>query len=242
MLPTATRLANGLRKLAAGLRPFSESVWPGVRNDLFVAHESIYHFFAQFAEGGRVLDAGCGTGYGAAILIEAGAANVLGVDDDAANIRYARRRYESPRVRFEKNNLDDFDCDGSFDLVVSSNVMEHLDVPEAFLHTVWTRLERPGRLLVAVPPITNSDLARQHDDIHYHRANKTVDEWIEVFRGLDRNAKLYRHIHKRGVRTPDFFSVETSALRSSDFEFIPADRDAVYTQPTITVIFEIEKR
>jgi len=56
------RFLNGMRKVASGLRPFNESVWPGVRNDLFVAHESLYQLAAPYAAGARVLDAGCGTG------------------------------------------------------------------------------------------------------------------------------------------------------------------------------------
>src|SRR6266566_3430102 len=74
------RALNGIRKVAAGLRPFSESVWPGVRNDLFVAHESIYRFFANDVRNRDVLDAGCGTGYGSHILARSGAKSVVGVD------------------------------------------------------------------------------------------------------------------------------------------------------------------
>ncbi len=50
------RILNGLRKVTAGLRPFGESVWPGVRNDLFVAHESIYRFASPYARGANVLE------------------------------------------------------------------------------------------------------------------------------------------------------------------------------------------
>jgi hypothetical protein len=52
------RVMNGVRKVAAGLRPFNESVWPGVRNDLFVAHQSIYHFASQYVVDRSLLDAG----------------------------------------------------------------------------------------------------------------------------------------------------------------------------------------
>ena len=99
------RLTNGLRKIAAGLRPFSESVWPGVRNDLFVAHESIYEFFANDVQGERVLDAGCGTGYGARRLLDAGARTVVGVDIDALNIRYAKRHYGAANLRFMRADI-----------------------------------------------------------------------------------------------------------------------------------------
>src|SRR3989304_920486 len=48
------RLANGARKFLAGLTPHGENVWPGVQNDLFLAHLSIYRFFAGYAQGKRV--------------------------------------------------------------------------------------------------------------------------------------------------------------------------------------------
>src|SRR5947208_2883717 len=80
------RFRNGVAKVAAGLTPFGESVWPGVRNDLFLAHESIYRFFTMHASGKRVLDAGCGAGYGSYALAQAGALSVQGVDRDHRNI------------------------------------------------------------------------------------------------------------------------------------------------------------
>ena len=75
------RLSHAVRKLWAGLPIRGENVWPEADNDLFRAHASIYLFFSGSCDGKRVLDAGCGAGYGAAMLAEAGAAEVLAVDD-----------------------------------------------------------------------------------------------------------------------------------------------------------------
>ena len=43
-------------------------------------HVSRYRWAAQIAAGRTVLDAGCGTAYGCALLAEAGAREVVGVD------------------------------------------------------------------------------------------------------------------------------------------------------------------
>lgn len=51
------RTINGLRKVAAGLKPFSESVWPGVRNDLFVANQSIASLRASVVTNGLSMQA-----------------------------------------------------------------------------------------------------------------------------------------------------------------------------------------
>ncbi len=100
------RLLNGLRKVAAGLRPFNESVWPGVENDLLVAHRSIYRFFAGFVAGRDVLDAGCGTGYGSAVLADAGARSVLGVDVDRLSVAYAQRRFRRANLTFRRADCE----------------------------------------------------------------------------------------------------------------------------------------
>src|SRR3954468_15894608 len=88
------RAANGVRRIAAGLPPSEEAVWPGVRNDLFVAHESVYQFASSLAVGLRVLDAACGTGYGSALLASSGAKSVIGIDAHPRRIRYASAHFE----------------------------------------------------------------------------------------------------------------------------------------------------
>ena len=122
-----------MRKVLAGLRPFSESVWPGVRNDLFVAHQSIYAFATGYCAGKRVLDAGCGTGYGAFHLAQHGARAVTGVDLDGRSIAFARRHFQSPNLSFLTGDLEDLTLEtASLDTVVASNSLEHLDIPGAF--------------------------------------------------------------------------------------------------------------
>lgn len=127
------RAMNGLRKIAAGLQPFSESVWPGARTDLFVAHESLYELFSAHGQGRIVLDAGCGTGYGAYKVANSGASQVLGVDVDARSVAYARRRYIRPNLAFRVEDIEKLIVpSSSFDLVIASNSLEHLSARHCF--------------------------------------------------------------------------------------------------------------
>src|SRR3954449_2876769 len=91
---------NAARRIRRGLALHAENVSPEVPNDLFQAHLSIYWFFARFVAGRRVLDLGSGTGYGAAHLRRAGAAEVVGVDQDRRAVAYASSRYTMPGLRF----------------------------------------------------------------------------------------------------------------------------------------------
>ena len=100
--------------------PVRESVWPGVRNDLFVAHASIYRRDTEGsgadAEGVR------------ARSIVSGAP--LGIDIDARSIRYARRHYECDGLDFRTADIENLDFPArSFDVIVSSNALEHLESP-----------------------------------------------------------------------------------------------------------------
>jgi SAM-dependent methyltransferase len=235
------RLRNGIAKVLAGLTPFGESVWPGVRNDLFVAHESIYRFFAQHATGKRVLDAGCGTGYGASILAHAGAPSVSAVDLDARSIAYARRHFAHPAISFEVSDLERLLLsERSLDLVVSSNALEHLSNPAAFLALAAAALVPGGHALIAVPPITFPGAMSQHERIHYHRSNLTVDQWLELFtRERWARTELLAHRYTADHSLPDLASHRRSGLSPEGFSFAPVTRDIAYSDPPITVVFSL---
>lgn len=236
------RLRNGVAKVAAGLTPFGESVWPGVRNDLFVAHESIYRFFATFAQGQRVLDAGCGAGYGALALARAGARSVRAVDIDRRSIAYARRHFPHPSIRFEVADLNAVRIPiGSVDLVVSSNVLEHLTDPGGFVAEVHRALPPGGRAVLAVPPITSPTVLDEHRGIHFHRSNLTVDEWLRLFESAGwRQAALVAHRY-RGAPGPDFTSPFPSRLSPDGFTFEATTRDVVYSDLPITAVFVLAR-
>jgi SAM-dependent methyltransferase len=229
------RALNGIRKVAAGLRPFSESVWPGVRNDLFVAHQSIYQFFAKDVRDRDVLDAGCGTGYGSQILAKSGAKSVIGVDLDRRNVAFARKRYSGLNLTFGVADIEKLDfADESFDLVVASNSIEHLHHPEIFLQRTRRLLRPEGKALIAVPPIyTNAD-AQVHAGIHYHRSNLTVAEWAARIGDAGFMTSGFLH---RGPAGVDFASHLPSRLSPEDFLFTPTTVDGLSSQLSITAIF-----
>lgn len=229
------RLANGIRKVAAGLTPFGESVWPGVRNDLFVAHESVYHFFSRFTEGQLVVDAGCGTGYGSGMLARNGAQSVLGVDLDRRSIRYAQRHFAAANLSFRVGDCEALDLPPcSVDVIVASNVLEHLTAPAHFLARARTIVRGDGMLVVVTPPIWGPAELETHQGIHYHRSNLSIDQWIALFGDAGWRCESYRHEHT-GEGVVDFSSPFRSTAQASDFAFEVTDRDGLYRRPSISV-------
>ena len=124
-------------------------------------HLARYRFAEQFAHGRRVLDAACGEGYGTAIMAAAGARAAVGVDIDEAAVEHARAKYG---LDFERADVARLPFgEGSFDLVVSFETLEH--VPDAGVAIgEFRRVLADDGLLVASTP--NSDRYLVANEFH----------------------------------------------------------------------------
>jgi SAM-dependent methyltransferase len=126
-----------------------ERTVPGVpeENYWFRRHEAAYRLAARLARG-RIIDAGSGEGYGAAMLARRGAA--VGVELDAATVAHAARRYRT--VTFVRGDLCRFPlASGSVDAVVVLQVLEHLVCPREFLERCRDALVSGGVLVISTP-------------------------------------------------------------------------------------------
>ena len=96
-----------------------------------------------------MLEAGCGEGYGADLLTGS-ASTVLALDLDAPTTSHVAARY--PRVRVGRADLAALPVrDGSCDVVVSLQVVEHLREQERFLQECFRVLRPGGALRVSTP-------------------------------------------------------------------------------------------
>jgi ubiquinone/menaquinone biosynthesis C-methylase UbiE len=129
-----------------------ERVIPGqVNDDLWSEHLARYAFARRYAPGKRVLDAGCGTGYGSAELAQS-AAEVTGVDIAADAIEYASANYPIPGLRFLESTCTAVPFPAaSFDLVVAFEVIEHLADYRTFIDECARLLTLDGLLIVSSP-------------------------------------------------------------------------------------------
>lgn len=129
-----------------------ERVIPGeVDPDLLNEHVARYAFAARYAAGKRVLDAGCGSGYGAAEMAQA-AAQVVGIDLSPEAIAYSNAHYPAPNLRFEQGSCAALPApESSFDLVVAFEVIEHLHDWRIFLAEARRVLAPQGRFIVSTP-------------------------------------------------------------------------------------------
>src|SRR6266571_2896502 len=109
---------------------FIERVVPGElssRGEL-AAHVQRYKFAAPFVQAKRVLDAGCGSGYGAKLLRGAGASEVVGVDISHEVIEIARKQYSEDGVQFLQDDCQSLSrVSGRFDVIIAFESIEHFE-------------------------------------------------------------------------------------------------------------------
>ena len=129
-----------------------ERTLPGIwqENYWLRRHQAAYDVFAPACAGARVLEAGCGEGYGAARLAAAGARTVVGVDLNLPTLVHLRATY--PSVSPVRANLVLLPCaDAAVDIVVSAQTIEHLWDQDRFVRECARVLRPGGRLAMSTP-------------------------------------------------------------------------------------------
>jgi ubiquinone/menaquinone biosynthesis C-methylase UbiE len=145
---------------------FPERFVPGEMHGLIEAeHLARYLWASTCVAGRRVLDAGCGMGYGSRILLAAGAASVTGVDIaqeavDAASI--------SPidDLNFIVGDISRLPLeDASFDIAVCFEAIEHVLDQDGALDELRRVLTADGLLVISSP---NREIYQEGNPHHTH--------------------------------------------------------------------------
>jgi SAM-dependent methyltransferase len=134
------------------VQDYYEELWERLPPDAEGPDLALRRNFAlgEARPGDRVLDLGCGAGTFTAALAGAGA-DALGVDVAEAALARARQRHSG--LEFARIDVDGelpF-ADGAFDLVWSSEVIEHVADTARWLGEVRRVLDPAGRLLLTTP-------------------------------------------------------------------------------------------
>ena len=126
----------------------------GVRAEARLAR---YELAAAFVKNGEtIVDAGCGCGFGSAMLARRFPdCRVIGVDSDAAAIEYARLHYGclQPNLEFHAAELCEFVIPGkpSVDLVACIDVLDGAPEPGRLLDSLAEWMKAGGRFVASAP-------------------------------------------------------------------------------------------
>lgn len=138
-------------------------------------HKQRYHAAGAYLKhtigASRVLDAGCGCGYGSFILASEFGHEVLGIDIDAEAFEYGQKHYEHVKVARHRASALAAPELGRFDAIVALEIIEHVPDAAALLARFG---EAAGVLFGSVPNqlVTPFDPARHP----YHTRHFTPEE------------------------------------------------------------------
>jgi SAM-dependent methyltransferase len=150
-----------------------ERVIPGlVNDDLWAEHFGRYAFAARLAAGKRVLDVGCGAGYGLVELARS-ARFAVGIDVAREPLDYAFNHYHNfTNVAFLQASASALPfVNQSFELITAFEVIEHLTDWPRLLAEAKRVLKRSGAFLVSTPNkryYAESRAEHGHNPFHVH--------------------------------------------------------------------------
>ena len=128
----------------------------------------------------RVLDIGCGDGV---LLSLIGDHELYGVALDQASLNYAATRVKAKLVKAAAENLP-FKAN-FFDLVIATEIIEHLAKPELMLQEIRRVLRPGGRVILTTPVKLESGLTDQ-----LHHQEFTPQDLKRVCAGYFRRVKI----------------------------------------------------
>jgi 2-polyprenyl-3-methyl-5-hydroxy-6-metoxy-1,4-benzoquinol methylase len=115
---------------------------------------------SHLARGQKVLELGCGTGYFTRALASTGA-QISAIDISSDLLALARRECPHESVTFETQNAYALTYpDETFDSVVGSSVLHHLEL-DAALREIWRVLKPGGSISFTEPNMMNPQIALQ---------------------------------------------------------------------------------
>jgi len=109
---------------------------------------------------GAVLDMGCGPG----IYLEKYSGPCLGIDAHPDNVEICLRK----GIRAEVGDVNTFVRENTFDTILLSHVLEHLDNPARAIENAYRSLKTGGRLIIIVPCYAGFVAGLREDVGHKH--------------------------------------------------------------------------
>ncbi|HEY2074035.1 MAG TPA: class I SAM-dependent methyltransferase [Gaiellaceae bacterium] len=153
-----------------------------------------YHdfFLRHIGRGDRVLDVGCGKGELAYDLATRGGARVTGIDISRPSLDFARARFQADGLEFVEGDVLSWDAPHDYDVVVLSNVLEHVGPRVELLRRLRSAVH-PSRILIRVPSEERDWLVPLRKELglpHFSDPTHETEYTVEQLRSELREAGL----------------------------------------------------
>ena len=161
-----------------------ERLVPGVEGleDLYTEHVSRYMLAAALARSKRVLDVGCGCGYGTHLLALAGSAEALGIDISPEAVGFARSRYAREGLDYRTMDARKIDLAGSFGLITCFELIEHVREDSDVVKSLARATADDGVCLISTPNADTYVAGGEGGDNPFHCREYRRDEFEDLLR------------------------------------------------------------
>jgi GT2 family glycosyltransferase/glycosyltransferase involved in cell wall biosynthesis/SAM-dependent methyltransferase len=164
--------------------------WTGERcvpwaDDLQVIYEH-YHRYAlasRFTTGARVLDLGCGEGFGPALLA-AEARKVVGIDIDPQTVEHAATHHSRGNLEFSLGSMIDPELLAGappFDVITCFEALEHVEEQDTLVAVVRRLLAPGGLFLTSTPDV--AVYSHQHGNDNPFHVRELTDAQFRTLLG-----------------------------------------------------------
>lgn len=199
---------------------FNERVIPGISVD-FLYREALarYEWALTFIKKGvKILDAGCGTGYGSNLLASCG--RVIGIDSNSEAIRFAKKNYGNQAnflladITMLQFRNEEFDCICAFE------VIEHLKNPRKFLSEAKRILKKDGIIFLSTP---NKAIHSPHGQSSspYHIKEYTYNDFSHLLNSFFKVVKIQGQV--KSMRAKKAIAKFMNSQRARE-EFVQKDK------------------
>lgn len=146
----------------------------------------------EFVGGRTVVDVGCSIGVGTNILSHE-ARFVWGIDVNKEAIEFATLAFKRPNADFALLDIENPPTQelAKFELVVASEILEHLANPEAGLNTIKRFMGKDAIAFITCPNVANKEVVENENKHGYHLQHLNAGQFYELMTKYFQVVTLY---------------------------------------------------
>lgn len=179
----------------------------------FISYRARYEFVTRYIKGDeKVIDLGCGEGWGAAFL-STRVKKVVAIDMHSKVIERAQKVYCKKNLIFQVDDVQKLNInDETIDIVCAFEIIEHIQNDRLFLQEM-KRILKPGGILFISTPNRLVSLIQHNKIYKYHIREYLYSEFYMLINSLFEKFEIYgqapfvvNHLRKRVYKFRDIYN------------------------------------
>lgn len=160
-------------------------------SDIEGQHLAKYKFALRYCKGKKILEIGCGSGYGTKYMAENGVKEITAYDVDPSAISFAIKNSSHENIKFAEGDAETLKEKSKYDVVLSFELIEHLEQPRKLIELAKKSLLKSGVFILSTPNKAFSILDQGKPSNPYHVYEYYPNELKELLLNFFKDVNLY---------------------------------------------------